>query len=103
MKIRKVAESIVRDLNNLDLRSKTTQKIAYSYKDKQIEIVLNHLREVTNKSNRRDDRCSCSSALPEGYNEHCPIHPQRPPEKTKATAPRYDAIYYAGKKWLDGQ
>ena len=53
--IRKVAKSIVRDLNNLDLRSKAVQKIAFSYTDKQVEIVFNHLRHLTTKSSGGND------------------------------------------------
>lgn len=48
LKIKKVAENILKDLYNLDHRTKTVQKIAYSYRDKQLEIILNHLRELTN-------------------------------------------------------
>ena len=55
--IRKIAETIVRDLNNLDLRSKTIQKLAYPYKEKQVEIVLNHLRQLTKQSNSPISGC----------------------------------------------
>ena len=48
--IRKIAESIVRDLNNLENRSKTIQKLAYPYKEKQVEIVLNHLRDLNSQT-----------------------------------------------------
>ncbi len=58
MKIRKVAESIIVDLNNLEARTKTIQKIAHSYRAMQIEIVLNHLRPLSksNQPTRKADR-----------------------------------------------
>ena len=46
MKIRTVAESIVNGLDKLHNNSTTIDKINHSYKDIQIEIVLNHLREM---------------------------------------------------------
>ncbi len=49
MALREVVESIVRDLNNLELKSTTIQKIAFSYTEKQIEIVLNHLRRLSER------------------------------------------------------
>ena len=53
IEIRKVAECIVRDLNSLENRLKTVQKMAHSYTKMQIEIVLNHLRDLTPKTHRR--------------------------------------------------
>ena len=49
MNIKETAEDIVNGLNNLDNNTNTVQKIAYSYKDKQIEIVLLHLKRLSIK------------------------------------------------------
>ena len=46
MDIEKIAESIVTGLNNLDNRITTVEKCAFKYREYQIEIVLNHLREM---------------------------------------------------------
>lgn len=43
---RKIAESIVDGLSNLENRSTNIDKIAHSYRELQIEIVLNHLRHL---------------------------------------------------------
>ncbi len=39
MKIKKVAENIVNELNSLENRTKAIQRLATAYKEKQIEIV----------------------------------------------------------------
>lgn len=46
MEMREIAESIVAGLNNLDTKSKAIDKIAHSYTSQQVEIVLNHLRQL---------------------------------------------------------
>jgi len=50
MKIKKVAEDIVNDLNSLENRTKAIQKLATPYKEKQIEIVSNHLHLLVSKA-----------------------------------------------------
>lgn len=64
--IRKIAESIVRDLNNLENRSKTIQKLAYPYKEKQVEIVLNHLRQLIKQSNGQKE-CGHRNVIVDGH------------------------------------
>lgn len=73
MKIRKVAESIIDGLNNLENRTKTIQKMAYSYRAMQIEIVLNHLRHLTSRSSR--------AAKAREFNSFHPVHDNRNPFK----------------------
>lgn len=77
MELKNTAESIVRELNNLDLRTKTVQKIAFSYPKKQVEIVLNHLRYLLSSSSRTAITCgyytniNCLLRL-EDCGKHCP-------------------------------
>ena len=73
MEIRKIAESIVNGLSNLENRTKTVQKIAYPYREKQVEIVLNHLRPLTNRSSRAGGTCDCPkpTILEKSYCTQC--------------------------------
>ena len=79
MEIRKIAESIVDGLSNLENRTKTIQKMAYSYKEKQLEIVFNHLRHLTSRSSRAAGACDCPkpTILEKSYCTQCgrDIHP----------------------------
>ncbi|KKK71830.1 hypothetical protein LCGC14_2909960 [marine sediment metagenome] len=42
--MRQIAENILEGLNNLDHKSNTIEKLNYSYKNQQIEIILIRLR-----------------------------------------------------------
>jgi len=63
MEIRKIAESIVKGLNNFENKSSAIDKISHSYTDYQIEIVLEHLRHLTSVSPNTKgwicDNCKC--------------------------------------------
>lgn len=56
-----IAESIIKGLDNLDNHTKMTDKICHKYHDMRIEIVLEHLRHLTNSSNRAADDCDHQS------------------------------------------
>ncbi len=75
MRMIAIAESIIKGLDNLDNQTKVTDKIAHKYRDKRIEIVLNHLRHLTSKCSGPDiTQGKCTGCTITDVKPDCPVH-----------------------------